>query len=177
MEKEEIYQKILVKVIAFLAYRIRTRKEIITRLKKYLDSQKNAPEDVKEDITRKILEYLEENKLINDKEFTRLFVESKTRGKRALGRKSIENKLIAKGIDRSEAEQYLDTAVKEEDELRAAVKLVEGKFGLAIENAKILNSGQEDRYGVKIKMSKYLLSRGFSYSISKRAVDYLLKRP
>ena len=177
MKREETYQKILTKVIAFLAYKPRTRKEVFVRLGRYLKSQKDLVGDVKEDITRKIFEYLEENKLIDDEEFIRLFIESKTKGKKALGKKAIENKLIAKGIDKGDAEQYINAIIKEEDELKMAVSLIEKKFGRITKDAVFSDLCHRGRDDIKVKVGRYLLSRGFSYSISKEAVDYLLKRP
>ncbi|MFA5776687.1 MAG: regulatory protein RecX [Patescibacteria group bacterium] len=177
MEKDEIYQKMLTKVIMFLAYKPRTRKEISVRLGRYLKSQKDLDDEIKKDIAYKIFEYLEENKLIDDEEFIKLFIESKTRGKKALGKKAIENKLIAKGIDKEDAGRYINAAINEEDELKAAVRLIERKFGLAISTAEALDQNHKGKDDIKTKMGRYLLSRGFSYSISRQAVDYLLKRP
>lgn len=177
MEKEEVYQKMLIKVIGFLAYKPRTRREIFVRLERYLKSQKGLDDDIKKGVVSKIFEYLEQNKLINDEEYIKLYIGSKSGGKKALGKKAIENKLIAKGIDRNDAEQYINATIKEEDELKLAVGLIERKFGLVIEDAASSNLDRRGRDDIKGKMGRFLLSRGFSYSISRQAVDYLLKRP
>lgn len=167
MEKDEIFQRVLVKIMVFLAYKQRTRKEISTRLERYLKSQKNLDGETAEDIYNKVIKYLEQNKLINDQEFIKLFVESKSGGKKAFGKRTIENRLIAKGISRSDAKQYLDSAIKEEDELKAAIGLLEKKFNYPPKNVKNDNKNQ---------LGRFLLSRGFSYLVSRQAVDYLLKR-
>ena len=74
MEKDEIYQRTLTKAILFLAYKPRTRKEVSVRLGKYLKSQKDLDDNTKKDIAGRILDYLDENKLINDEEFIKLFI-------------------------------------------------------------------------------------------------------
>jgi len=177
MDKETVQQKILSKVIGFLSYRARTRKEIELRLGRYFNSVKDIDEKTQQEITQKIIEYLEDNKLINDEEFIKLFIESKTRGKKALGKKAIENKLIAKGINKEDAGQRTNAAIKEEDELKAAIGLIDKKFSSAIDAAKSLGKDYKSEEHIKDKMGRYLLSRGFSYSTSREAVDYLLKRP
>jgi len=163
MDNDEIKQKILGKVLMFLAYRVRTRKEVTQRLDKYLKSEKYVGDAVKEDITRQVLDYLEQNNLINDESFAKLYIESKTKGKSVLGKKAILVKLMERGISKNTANLYLNTNISEEDELNAAVKVLMNKYRTAAETRE--------------KMGRFLLSRGFSYPTAKHAVDYLLKRP
>jgi len=181
MEKDEIFQKMLTKVIMFLGYKPRTRKEVSVRLGRYLKSQKNLDDDAKGEIARKIFEYLEENKLINDEEFIKLFIESKTRGKSVLGKKVIQNKLMAKGISKDDATYFVDATVSEEDELNSAVKALIARFKVVAFGGPVPSGAVEaEKYNNKEmhdKMGRFLLSRGFSYSIARQAVDYLLKRP
>ena len=165
MEKDEIYQRTLTKAILFLAYKPRTRKEVSVRLEKYLKSQKDL-DDTKKDIAGRILDYLDENKLINDEEFIKLFIESKTQGKGGLGKKVIQNRLMIKGISKDDATYFVDATISEEDELKGAVKALTGRYKVTAEVEKYTD-----------KMGRFLLSRGFSYSIARQAVDYLLKRP
>ncbi|PIS22295.1 hypothetical protein COT50_02745 [candidate division WWE3 bacterium CG08_land_8_20_14_0_20_41_10] len=181
MDQDELYQKMLTKVIMFLGYKPRTHKEIAVRLGKYLKSQKDLDDETKRNINEKIFSYLEENKLIDDEEFIKLFIESKTRGKSVLGKKVIQNRLMAKGISKEDATYFVDATVSEEDELNSAVKTLINKYKIitfggptpsgAIEAEKYNNKDTRDHMG------RFLLSRGFSYSIAKQAVDYLVKQP
>lgn len=164
MDSEELKQKILSKVLMFLAYRTRTRKEILQRLEKYLKAEKGLDDGERADLTRYVFDYLEQNKLINDEQFAKLFIESKSKGKKVLGKRMILAKLMEKGISKDDAEMYLETTVSEGDEVEAAVKVLANKYK---------TSAVYDPQ----KMGRFLLSRGFSYSIVKQAVDYLLKRP
>lgn len=187
MDKDELYQKMLSKVIMFLAYKPRTRKEISVRLGRYLKSQKDLDDDIKKEIADRVLDYLVQNKLIDDEEFIKLFIESKTRGKSVLGKKVIQNKLMAKGISKEDATYFVDATVSEEDELNSAVKALISKYKIiafggptpsgAIEAGKYIDKFLSNSKEVYDKMGSFLLSRGFSYSTSRQAVDYLLKRP
>ena len=186
MEKDEIYQKTLTKIIMFLAYKPRTRKEVSVRLEKYLKSQKDL-DDTKKDIAGRILDYLDENKLINDEGFIKLFIESKTQGKGVLGKKVIQNRLMAKGISKDDATYFVDATVSEEDELKSAVKALTGRYKItalggsvpdsAVEVEKYIDKSLSNTKETRDKMGRFLLSRGFSYSIARQAVDYLLKLP
>jgi SOS response regulatory protein OraA/RecX len=173
MDKEELYQKLLTKVIMFLAYKPRTRKEISLRLEKYLTLGKGLSDADRKENTDRIFSYLDENKLIDDREYARLYIDSKTKGKRILGRKSIQNKLMAKGISKDDAAAFIGEAVSEEDELSVAVKALLTKYKITDsgESAKNIGKAEYD------KMGRFLLARGFSYVTAKQAVDYLLKRP
>ena len=173
MDKDELYQKMLAKVIVFLAYKPRTRKEISLRLDRYLKSQKALTADTKTEVVDSIFDYLAQNKLIDDEEFIRLFVESKTRGKSVLGKRVIQNKLIAKGISKENAAAFVDGEISEEDELISATNALIGKFKSVDFHDFAKNVSRETHD----KMGRFLLSRGFSYSTAKQAVDYLLKRP
>ena len=181
MDQDELYQKILAKVIMFLAYKPRTRKEIAVRLGRYLKSEKDLDDNTKKELAEKIFNYLEENKLIDDEEFIKLFIESKTRGKSVLGKKVIQNRLMAKGISKEDATYFVDATVSEEDELNSAVKALIGRYKIVAFGGPTPSGAVEaEKYNTKDMrdhMGRFLLSRGFSYSIAKQAVDYLVKQP
>lgn len=111
MDKDELYQKLLTKAIMFLGYKPRTRREILLRLDRYLLVYKNVNDAAKKVAVKRVIDYLEQNKLIDDAEFVRLFTESKFAGRKAFGKKLIEEKLVAKGISREEAVEYIDVAI------------------------------------------------------------------
>jgi SOS response regulatory protein OraA/RecX len=168
MDQEELYQKMVTKVIVFLAYKPRTRKEVATRLARYLQSHTRSSDVVKEAVTRQIFDYLAANKLIDDEDYTRLFIAAKTAGTKALGRRAIEIKLIAKGIAKDEAARYVGAAITDEAELKAAIGLLTRKFGATLGRS---SSVLQDKAG------RYLISRGFAFATARQAVDYLVKRP
>jgi len=166
MDKGAITQKVLGKALSFLGYRVRTRKELDQRIDKYLGVYKALSEVDRNDVKSLVLVSLEEEGLIDDKEFARIFIESKTRGGRVLGRRLIENKLVALGVEKDVIAECLNNKLGEDGELEGAVGLVAKKY-------KAINTSSD----FVIRAQRYLMSRGFSYSIAKQAVDYLLKRP
>ncbi len=178
---DEIRQNILGKVMLFLSYRPRTRKELTQRLGRYLKSKKDLDDGTKEKIAHEVLDYLDHNKLINDEEFAKLFIESRSKGKSVLGKRAILAKLMEKGISKSDAGMYIDATVSEEDELNSAIKALIHKYkvvafagptpGKAVEPQMYNDPKTRDT------MVKFLLTRGFSYDVAREAVDYLLKRP
>jgi SOS response regulatory protein OraA/RecX len=168
MHKEELEQKVLSKVLSYLAYRARSSGEISQRLDRYLRSEKNLKDEDRKYIERRILTYLEENKLINDVDFSKLYIESKIKGKGALGRKALEYRLLAKGISKDIVEMSLSHPMSGQGELAVAIGLLSKKYKF---------SSIKPSTGELLKMRKYLFSKGFSCEISRQAVDYLLKRP
>lgn len=168
---ENVREKVLLKVLAFLGYRARTEKEVNQRLDKYLERYKKLSASDKEEIKSFVNDYLHQNKLVNDEEFTELFVKSKLTGK-PMGKRVILEKLLKKGINKEGAQEYLDQSVSDEDELQSAIASLSKKFKLTSETTDPLayRSMQE-------RMGRYLISRGFSYTTARQAVDYLLKRP
>lgn len=172
MDRDELYQKVLTKVIMFLGYKPRTRKEIAVRLGRYLKSQKGLDDELKKDLTSRVLDYLVQNKLIDDQEYIKLFIESKTRGKSVLGKKVIQNRLMAKGISKEDATYFVDAAVSEEDELNSAVRALVAKY-----KSVVFGRSTPSSKDTRDHMGRFLLSRGFSYSTAKQAVDYLVKQP
>lgn len=175
------YQKILNKVMLLLSYRPRTRKELTQRLGKYLKSEKPLSDEEKKTVAHQVLDYLDQNKLINDEEFAKLFIESKSKGKSVLGKRAILAKLMEKGISKSDAGMYLDATVSEEDELTTANKALIRRFKIVAfagpAPAKALQPELYSSPETQDSMAKYLVGRGFSYDIARQAVDYLLKRP
>lgn len=164
MDLDEATQKILTKVLAFLAYRPRNKKEVGERLARYLKSAKGLDEAKKAQVTTQILAYLDQHQLVNDEEFARLYVEAKTKGQHILGKRAILVKLMQKGLSKEAASTYVANWISQADEVNNAGKLLLRKY-------KVPDPQTRDA------MIRYLLSRGFSFPIVKQAVDYFLKRP
>lgn len=182
---DEVYQKILNKVMLFLSYRPRTTQEVKQRLGKYLKSEKDLADpqydELKKQITHEILDYLDQNKLVSDEEFAKLLIESKTKGKSVLGKRAILAKLMQKGISKSDAGMFIDTTVSTQDELNTAVKALIARYKITVFAGPTPSHALEpqlyDNPKTRGNMANYLATRGFSYDIAKQAVDYLLKRP
>ena len=89
MEKAAIFDNLLKKSYYYLSIRPRTKKEVLDYLEKRLDklNLEGSGED-KQEIINKITSKLEEQRYINDADFVRWFVESRSnirpKGKRVL---------------------------------------------------------------------------------------------
>lgn len=107
-----------------------------------------------EDNTKLIIEKLVEDKYINDYDFANWWVEQRT----AFTNKSsrlIRQELIIKGIDR----EIIDEAILQIDDnqdLKSANKLFERKLNS-------LNKRETDTKIIKVKLTRYLISKGFSW--------------
>ena|SRR3989339_1462150 len=173
MEEDEIYSKVLNKVIGFLAYRPRTWHEVGLRLPKYFKTLKIADEEIITRITRKLFGFLKADNLVNDDEFGKLFVEAKAAGNKAWGRKALVQSLMHKGISREKAVEIVDAGVNEKEQLKTAVAILTKKWrGFEAAGTPSLESRS-----IQAKMQRFLAGRGFAYDTIRTAIDYFLNHP
>lgn len=142
------------KALNFISYRIRSKKEVYTKLKK---------EDVPEEHIDKIISKLEEDKYINDYRFAKAFFESKTRINK-WSNKRIEYELIQKGISKDIINEF--SLNFKELEFENAMDLVEKKIP-QWEN-------KFEGFKLKNKIYTFLSSKGFDYSIIEKVISELI---
>ena len=138
-------ERLLAKILNFLSYRPRSRREVEDRLKKYLYKQDNQVTTI-----ASILERLEKLNYIDVLEFATWFVESRMNHSPRSTR-LLTSELIQKGIDRSTISQVLASFANNS---QALTTLINKKSHL-----------QED------KLISHLARRGFSYSEIKDALS------
>jgi regulatory protein len=143
LQNKDESERALQQALLFLSYRARSEKEIKQNLLKH---------EYSENIIEQTLERLRDNKLANDGEFAKTWVENRStfrpRSKRAL---SIE--LRQKGLD----EETVKTAVADLDENALA-------YESARKRATRLKGQEWGEF--RKKLSEYLARRGFPYSVS-----------
>ncbi len=157
---KEILDKLYLKAINFCSYSPRSKKEILDKLDRYI-LKEQVNEDEKDDYIEKVSEILEGDGYINDEKLARDFVESNVLSSKPRSRVQIKNKLYKKKIPA----EIIDTILSEispEDEAGSATKVLEKKVKNRVDNLSIME---------RQKLIKFLLSKGFSYSSSKSAVD------
>lgn len=142
------------KALNFISYRIRSKKEVYTKLKK---------EDVPEEHIDKIISKLEEDEYINDYRFAKAFFESKTRINK-WSNKRIEYELIQKGISKDIINEF--SLNFKELEFENAMDLVEKKI-TQWEN-------KFEGFKLKNKIYTFLSSKGFDYSIIEKVISELI---
>src|SRR4051794_39564708 len=109
------FEKLLAKTLRYLSFRPRSQKEITDYLKK-----KNAEQKLQE----RVLSYLHDNKLIDDKEFASWWVDQRTR-LTPRSKRIIAIELAQKGIDREIIEKAFVTEDEEPvDDLESAKRLL-----------------------------------------------------
>ena len=143
----ELFAKAKDSALHYLAYRSRTRKEIVNKLREY-------PDDVVDDV----IVMLEKYGYINDFEFAQCYVQSRVRNK-GYGKIRLEGELREKGVETG----IIDTVLSELDfdEVAAAVQKLRRKaIGAFTEK-------DMKRY------SDYLTRQGFGYDVIKQAFSAL----
>jgi regulatory protein len=156
LKQEATFAKAKNDVIRFLSYRPRSEWEIYNKLK----IKKYSVITIK-----KIISWLKEKNLINDREFSLMWIKERMANK-PLGKLKIKNELRKKGITDSVIENIInDFFEKEVDELELAYQLVESK-----KNAlKLKNIELEPK-----KIINMLKNRGFSYNVINNIYDDII---
>lgn len=154
----ETIEKLLNKSFKFLSYRPRSEKEV----RDYLLKKKA------DDLTlERIIKSLKENNFINDINFTKWWIEQRTKF-RPKGIRIIKLELFRKGIAKDLIEEILqDKTVETETDLDKARKLAIKR----IERYK--NEEPQKKYE---KMVRFLASRGFDWDTIKEVVDQLIPK-
>lgn len=154
---KETYRKILGSAHYILGRKMHTTFEIRQKLlKKYPDN---------EDIIKTIIKECEEVHLINDKHYAEEFVCSRLSLK-PKGRKMLAFELKKKGISNDIIEEVL-AKITDEDEEKNAEKI-------AVQKLKIL-SGEKNMQKKREKIFRFLVSRGFDFSLTKKIVEKVLE--
>jgi len=142
---EEEFDKLKSKVLKYVLYKKRTKREIIQKFS-------NENEEQIEDI----IQYLEEAGYINENEYIeksiREFINLKN-----LSIQEIQYKLLTKGIEKDMLEEYIinNREELEEYELQSAIKIVQKKQAIL----------EED------EIREYLLKKGYRNSSVKEAFE------
>jgi regulatory protein len=158
--QDENYEKIYNKILNFLSYRIRTRKEVIDRLKEYL-YKGGIDTALTGEFEAKILDSLERLKLLDDNEFASNYVEISASLKTPPGRRKMKEFMMKRGVNYDLIEDALNE-YSSEAEQKGAQKLMEKKM-------KSLK-GEKD-YKAKQKIWKFLAGRGYSPNVIEAVVD------
>jgi len=130
----------------YLSYRPRSLKELRSKLKEKGISESSAEE---------IIEYFIEHKFLDDYQYSKSYIEN-LKLKKPIGRRSLQQKLSMKGIDKEIIQKVIDENYSEEIELSNGITLLEKYI------SKHKNIPKEK---IKQKSFAYLMSRGFDYGI------------
>ncbi|MDU2024811.1 MAG: regulatory protein RecX, partial [Finegoldia magna] len=137
----------------FLSYKLRTEKEIITKLK----SKKFSTEIIDEVITK-----LKNLDLLDDYNYAKIFINDKI-NLTNYSKRRIINDLYQKGIDKRIYEDYLEEVFGYNMELDKATQIVETKINIWKE--------KYEGYELRNKIVTFLFQKGFSYDVAKQISD------
>lgn len=156
LKKLKIDKNIYDLVIKYLSSRPHSQKEITDYLKKKGQSDKSI---------RTIVLKLTKQHYIDDLSFARWFVSSKQKSHK--GGRMIESLLRQKGIDTVTSRQAISELISRQSELEVAILAVKKKaknvsFPLDIKD--------------KNKLLRFLISRGFNFETSLKAIDSVSKK-
>lgn len=141
------------RVLNYLKFRKRSEKEVFVFLKKIIDKKGFSGID-----PFTIINQLKDWGLVNDEEFVEWFASSRKKSK-PKGEKLIVQELKQKGIDQKIIDQYFSKNKFDEEEL--ATSLIR-KYSHRWQNLIGLKK--------KEKISRFLLSRGFSFETVKKII-------
>lgn len=145
------------KVLNFLSFRARSEYEI-----NFYMLRKNWPEEIR----KKIIDKLNKLKLINDEDFARQWISSRSNSRPA-GKSQVKYELIKKGIGKEIINKLLTEERTTVTEELLAEKLCRKK----LERLKNLPLGKK-----KEKLFGLLSRRGFSSETAVEVIDKLLKK-
>jgi regulatory protein len=158
MDLQERIEKYLSLCYRYLTIRNRSEKEIRDYLQK-----KNADQDIIDAIVARLYE----QKFLDDEAFARSWIRSRAMF-RPRGKRMLQIELQQKGIHKDIIQQVLDEQNEDvPDELTQAKNLI-GKRVSKLEG--------EPRHIIYQKVGAFLARRGYSWDISKKAIDELLQK-
>lgn len=139
--------------LMLLGYRERSLREIKIRMRQ---------KGYEERLVEKVVKYLKDRNLINDKRFTQLWAESRI--KKGYGRWRIQSELEQKGVNREIGDEILKDLYSGIDEVQVALDLVEKKRWVSKEPPRLTE-----------RVSNLLRRRGFSFEVISNVVEKIHK--
>lgn len=157
MENSPVFERYYNLCLRYLSYRPRSEKEIID----YLKEKQRRAKDLTDEVVAEIVLRLKEYKFIDDKQFTKLWIEQRTKYKNKPVR-AIEFELRQKGISKKLIDESLSEFDTKDLDLDNAKKLADRKM----EYYRGLDPDKR-----REKVMRYLMGKGFSYDVIKKAIN------
>ncbi|MEI3337732.1 MAG: recombination regulator RecX [Clostridium sp.] len=110
------------------------------------------------------LKFLERYNFINDESYTKAFIKNKTKTQ---GKQKIKYALKNKGVSEEIIEEELSNLDMKKEKENANI--------LALKKYNILIKRENDKYKIKEKIIRFLISRGYNYEVAKDAVKEMLE--
>jgi regulatory protein len=157
-------------VLGYLGSRPHSESEIRQYLKKKLYAQVKETAEYKTIDTSRVIDeivsQLKNLNYINDEEFANWLVTQRISSRNPKSKTAIRAELQAKGIAQPLITQSLENLTKESEEQKA--------LDLATKKLKLLQNRISDQKELKLKLSRYLASKGYSWETIQSVVDSIL---
>lgn len=162
MNPDESYHLLIDRALKLLSFRPRSKKEIYLRL-----NQLALKKGISHKTIDKVMLDLEEKNLINDKEFSKWWIDQRDTF-RPKGKRLLKIELRNKGI----SSETIETITQQQN----ITSSHEFELALSLAQKKISKLPKLPPLKLKEKISNHLLSRGFSWDTISEVIDTLLKK-
>ena len=163
LEESEI-GKLMERMYGLFGRRQRSEKEVLDYLRQLSFKRRLKDQgEVTEMMTAALVDKLKRKGLVNDLEFAKAWVESRSKKK---GINALKVELFSKGINREVIDEVLSVNYQVSSQTQTAEKLL----GRKMRTWKNLPDAK-----FKQKALRFLMSRGFEYELSKEIVENVLK--
>lgn len=110
-----------------------------------------------------VINFLKEYNFINDSNYVKMYIKDRISTQ---GKQKIKYSLIRKGISVEIIDEFINK-IESDDEKVVAIEMAKKKY-------KTLIKRENDRFKLWNKLCRYLVGRGYDYSISKEVVNEVL---
>lgn len=155
---EEKKYNIKLKALSLLKRRTHSRKELFNKLKRHFSEV---------DLIEECLSDLEQKKIIDDINFTELFIQEKIRFKK-WSKSKLKSELYQRGIKKEIIEDCLNSLFDSNLEKQKAIELAKKKL-------KQIQSKTADKKIIYTKLMMFLQSKGYDYELISEILNHLLK--
>lgn len=162
---QAIKEKVNLKILNFISYKIRSEREISDRLSQYLYRYKKMKKSQKDEIKAEIMAKLEEINLINDVYFAKSFVYQKVKSPKPASRMQIKQFLMRKGVSVKIINEALKLYTDDEEDQKITKDAKKKSATL-----KKFNKMQK-----KKKLYDYLARKGYPFAKIRSVVDRIIE--
>ena len=148
--KKSAYKKALNYSLNILAKSSKTEQEIIKKL---------TEKEYNEDTIQAVIAKINELGYINDKQYIENYIRSKTDTSQGLNKRTLQNKLIQKGVDKELIKESLENS--NIDEYQNATLVAEKKL-------RSLKGSEQEK---KTKLYAFLIYKGFDYEVCSKVIN------
>lgn len=148
--KKSSYKKALNYTLNILSKSSKTKQELIKKM---------TEKEYNEDTIAAVIAKVNDLGYINDKQYIENFIRNKADTSQGLNKRTLQNKMIQKGLDKELIQQSLENS--DIDEYQNAVQIAEKKL-------RNLKGNEREK---KSKLYAYLINKGFDYEVCSKVIN------